>query len=966
MEQRKPVQQQYFTRDREGVFRNSEGFDTVAKSAGLDPAFIKTTLHPYCVYKAPKELLARAEEDSSLYPESLVAFHADNGDMVIGRSVYVGTDFTGQRSASFTHMFVVPGERKDELLLDPQRLFRIRSFQSAYDIRSGKELPELDGISFGMAPMAAEEQDKLLTELGIDAARFQQLLYAVIASVSGKKKVYIALDTDVSEAAEYAKKLLEAVYRCLPYAIRRQLGFMTFNSEPEAKHHLHILFVEKGSIRLPDRSIEKEYIFDFPGERFVNTDVPGQAQLFFSYLWDHRNKTEQLNALFAFCEEALAGIDRSTALQVQTYVQLYTLYDIEQGHEALYEANREGAMHSLVAYVDAATIGSKSRLNALFIQLLGKEAKDGDSLPSPEYIKDLLRYYSFADEAVKTLLIRCLVLFIGRVANKSAEGIESAAPIFDQLLGAEQTAMFDIVMKELISQQSGAAESYMAYRLGRAGSVKALQEEIKFWLEQSESAVQQRFFANEALKKVKQLLQTDSLRKRVETAAALYHYFDELPGRRDKPQYEDFCGQLKLEIKLQLLDGLKLANLEFEDFQHLGFMLESVDQELNNCLDKSQKQSLQLLATLYRTLTLNKPQDSELAKAYGIFGPVDLERVQESLKKLLHTRISPAQFGKIAYAFYQPGTSFGSGYVAEFDYYGLLEYIAEATKDTETIYDFLVWSAEDNRFLNEKQEIDANYKVAVSKYFDVHDRKAFRDKQIRLKLMAVPNASFVALFKAIRHRHSGKLVRLLSKHKRRLTRLGLVIIPLVVLLVIFRNPIGIALAAIGPAPVITVGDVPETAAEAAVNVTVSAQNDDPTVQLYVNGKLAGSGQASAIVELKDGSNTIEFKAVNRGGKESKVVQKQVAFNAPTPIVTIEPLPESTRNGNITIKVKALDSNDPAPTLYVNGQAAGQSSASKAINLTPGENTIEVKASNKLGKMSEPIVKKIKYEPAGAK
>ncbi|MFD0679180.1 MULTISPECIES: GAP1-N2 domain-containing protein [unclassified Paenibacillus] len=964
IEQRKPIQQQYFTRDREGIFRTSEGFDTVAKSEGLDNTFIKNTLHPYCVYKAPKELLGRAEEDSSLYPESMVVFHAENGDMVIGRSVYIGTDFTGQRSASFTHQFIVPNERKDEFLRDPQRLFRIRSFESSYDIRNGKSLPELDGISYGTAPVEAVEQERLLTKLGIDQTRFQQLIYAVMSSVTSKKKVYIALDEDIAETAESAKKLLEIVYRCLPYAIRSQLGFMTFNSEPEGKQHLHVIFVEKGSIRLPDRNMEKEYIFDFPSKRFVNTDLPGQEHSYLSFIWNKRNDSEQLEQLFGFCEEALQGLDKAAALNVQTYVQLQALYEVEQGNEALYEANRAEIMQSIVTYVNADTVRQKRRLNELFIRLLGKEARDSDSLPTADYIKYLLHYYGFADEGVKTLLARCFVIFISRVAKKTEDGIENAAPIFDQLLG--KSSMFDLVMKELYNQQSGTAESYIAYRMGKAGTVKALLEEIRFWIQQSESMVQQRFFANEVLKKVKRLLQTDSLRKRIEAASSLYRYFEELPERQERRQYEDFCGQLKLEIKLLLLDGLKITDLEYEDMMQLSFMLELVDQELNSHLDKSQKLNLQLLATIYRVLKVNEKEDSELRKAFDFFGPLDLERVQQSLKKLLGMRIASEHFSKIVYAFYQPGSSNGSGYVAEFDYYGLLQYIAEATRGTETIYDFLVWSANDQRFLNMKQEIDANYKAAVSKFFDMNAPRAFRDKEIRLKLLATSNESFVALYKAIKLRQAGKLIRFVVKNRRRLTRLGLIILPLIILIIIFRNPIGIGLAAIGPAPAILIDEIPAISKEAVITVTVSAKGEDPTVSLYVNGQLEGNGKVTKNLDLLDGDNTFEFKAVNRGGKASEVVKKKVSFSSPTPIVTVEALPETTRNNSITVKITALDRNDPSPTLYINGQAVGQSSASKAVSLTPGENLIEIKAGNKQGKMSEPIVKKIKMEPAPAR
>lgn len=41
-----PIEQQMYTRERRGVFRTTEGFDTVAASPGLDPSFIKKCFTP--------------------------------------------------------------------------------------------------------------------------------------------------------------------------------------------------------------------------------------------------------------------------------------------------------------------------------------------------------------------------------------------------------------------------------------------------------------------------------------------------------------------------------------------------------------------------------------------------------------------------------------------------------------------------------------------------------------------------------------------------------------------------------------------------------------------------------------------------------------------------------------------------------------------------------------------------------
>lgn len=47
------ITQQMYTRERRGVYRATEGFDTVAKSESLDNNFVKKILHPFCLYDAP-------------------------------------------------------------------------------------------------------------------------------------------------------------------------------------------------------------------------------------------------------------------------------------------------------------------------------------------------------------------------------------------------------------------------------------------------------------------------------------------------------------------------------------------------------------------------------------------------------------------------------------------------------------------------------------------------------------------------------------------------------------------------------------------------------------------------------------------------------------------------------------------------------------------------------------------------
>ncbi|GIP32011.1 hypothetical protein [Paenibacillus sp. J2TS4] len=883
MSRERTIQQQYFTRDREGIFRTNEGFDTVAKSPGLDNGFIKSALHPYCVYKGPQELLGSDEADASRYPDALGLFHADNGDLVIGRSVYVSTDFTGHRSAFFTHQYVVPKQRKEEFVRDPRRIFAIRGFQSSYDIRSGKSIPELQDIDYD-AGSFPENPDGVLARLGIDRKLFQQLLYAMMASATGKKKVYIALDTHVSASSEEAKRLMEIVYSCLPYAIRRLLGFVTYQQEPEGKQHYHVMFVEKGSIRLPDRQLEKDVLFDFPNRRFTGTDLPDTHHPYLDYVWDRRHEPESLRQLHDFCDEALGGEGTAAAfaaIAVPTYDELCTLFEIKQGREALYENNRTGVMNSILNYLTAETAAHKQQLNDLFRRLFSKEARDGHQVPSADYIEPLLRFYSFADESSQATLISCFALFIQRAASTSENGIAGAVPLFDRLLGDD--AVLRSVLRQLYGQHPRTVEQYVAYRIEAAGSVQSFVDEMSFWLQSADEWVTQRFFANEVLGKIKKLINAEKA-KRSGAARTLYTYFDHLPERKNKQHLKTLCEQFKLEISLETLEGIALPNLGYDDIIQLDFMLDRPSPELVQSLGSGGRLTLDLLMAVYRVLTLDRGRESNAAKSLEKLGPLDLEHAQEMICRALADRIGPADFSKITYAFYHPGAGMDNNAwdAAEYNFDRLLEYISEHTRNTSLIYEFMAWSAADERF-SSGSGVNAHYRSALIRYFDRHDSRAFKNKEVRDLLLGVPNRAFAALFREIKLRQSPALVKFMATRKKRLFRIGILALPLalvIVLLSVYWTPItGFILK---PTPTLTVDALPEKTAEPEVTVTASASDGgyDPEPKIYVNGELAGYGSISKSVSLKEGENTIEIKSENKYGKVSEPLVKKVLLDIP--------------------------------------------------------------------------------------
>lgn len=1068
------IQQQYYTRGREGVFRSSEGFDTVAVSPGLDLTFIKSTLQPYCVYKAPKELAERSEEDASHYPAPLTVFHAKGGDLVIGRSVYVAVDFTGQRSASFTHQFVVPAERKEAFIREPNRLFRVQGFQERYDESGSKELPELDEIAYDQAFDAAEA-DRLLQKLGIGDVRFRELIHAIWVAVSGKRKVYISLGSAAREAAEDAQRLLEIVYRCLPYPVRRRLGFTTFSIEAESKQHLHLVFVERGGIRSSDRSSDKDFVFDFASDRYANTELPEPESAFLTEMWELRTKPERLADLFDFCEEAWPGANQAGAggggsggdgiggtgsgvggvggtgrgrdgiggtgsggrggegmPMLAEYDTLVQLYRMEQGDLGAYADNRNRTMHVLADCLAAHSAQGAKRLNGLLIRLLREDAAKPDLVPDADFVRSLARCYEAAEDGPKALALQCFLMFIKRAAAAVTGGIWRAAELIDAI--RERPALFASVFGELRAsgRDKDTAEAYIAHCIGRSSSAAALLKEIDAWLAYGGAELFQPAFANEVLKKCDALLKSDRS-KRWTGAQALIEYFDRLPEREQNRDYEDICGQLKLELCQRLLSLVDIGELGLDELLRVGALLTANGEELWRSADRMTAQKLELLEIVYNVLSGEK-EPSAVKETLDRLGPLDLQRVRDHIKRMLQDRIDRSQFGKLPYAFYdpQPGSA---GYASDYDYFALLQFIRMAA-GAETVYDFLVWSAGDARFAR-NQGIDPNYRAAIGKYFDLLDAKAFRQKAVREQLLSVGNEAFAALFGSIKRKQTGlsrfiSVVRLLASvssaaagaasrgqaggksggkargktaakasgnagggkasarvsggkasarvssgqaaarpdrvssaagwpaRRRRIVRLALLLVMAVILVMLVRIPVSYWIESSKP-PVLTVDTLPETVDSPVLRLKASVPEGDLSVRLYVNGEYVSNGTMDKPVTLQTGVNRFEFKAVDRKGKESEPVVKQVTYTPKGPKLEIGEVPETTQSSSLKVTFSAADPSDPSPKLFVNGKQVGKGSVTTTITLSKGDNRIEFAAENKDGERGEPVVKTVRYE-----
>ncbi|MCL6458557.1 MAG: DUF3783 domain-containing protein [Gorillibacterium sp.] len=626
------IQQQYYTRARKGLFQAGEGFDTVAKSPGLDNNFIKKILHPYCLYIAPQELARRGERDISLYPAALTVFPVETGELVIGRSIFAGSDFSGQRDVIFAHNYVVPADLRATFLRKPGALFRVTGFASAYDEEAGTSLLELDELDYanGLDP---QRPDALLEKLGVSEQLFKGLLYAIFSAVSSKKKVYIILDVDVSESSNRAAELLDILYRCLPYEVRCHFGFTTYNNEPQGRKNIDVMFVEKGSIRTDTRSIGKDFLFDFVSGRFPVEDYQGATD-YLDFAWRNRNHQVEWEAYYDFADEALDGLSAQDRLSLSVYSQAVVLYMTAKGNQVAYEADKASTVEALLRFLRLGGLERKPRLNELLLGLIHEEAgvsstKTQERLTTSSVklpvraFAGFIEYYGIAPDSVKPELITVLADLLDRsvVTQKGGTTYLAEASLALKKQPDLQRLIYERIGREL--RYAELSEVVLTERMSKVKTIKELQEEIGFWISHSPDSLSLPFFIGIFQEKLKR-----ALHKSGDQAVAgghLYRFCAQIgktqanqSGLRSGSGLGSFCQALELETASCVLDTLSISSSTWSELRDAGYLMTD-DQLLHSTrLSEEQARKLRVLRVAYEAMiSANAPESEGSPERYN-------------------------------------------------------------------------------------------------------------------------------------------------------------------------------------------------------------------------------------------------------------------------------------------------------------------------------------------------------------
>ncbi|KOR82125.1 hypothetical protein AM231_20615 [Paenibacillus solani] len=753
-----------YTRERRGIFRSAEGFDTVARSSGLDAAFIKKVLHPFCQYEAPAELTARSEKEAGAYPPALHLFHTETGETVLGRSVFQPADFTGLRSAFFTHHYVIPDGFHDNEHSAYQTWLQA-SFADHYDIEEGMDLPQLQALPVqadSQAAVSNQAAPALLQELGIDEKVFKQLVYACISAAAGKKKVYIVLDVPVEQLSAKAEQLLFVLFGRLPYALRRVLGFVTYAKEPQSKKGLHVMFVEKGGLRLGDRSIEKDYLFELAAGRVINVDLKKSEQPYLNFAWDTLLDPERSERFYAFAEQMLADMEPSLRISLDSYDDLCVLFEIEEGRVDLYREHKHAVLRALLLYLKpVGALNAKRRLDQLFHILFAQEFElvKGGHVPDAAiagYVRD---YHDINPREHNDGIVEFFIRSLNNALSKQRQDVTQA--IYELL--EESPALSRAFYARVLTSPGLPAllfDPYMKKSMQQTATPTDLIDLISLWVRNHPLLLEQENYVRLAEAQLVDKLHHDS-----EPVSAVNAVLDQLDSLEHHPKQgigrysggTAFADRLIYAANLFLLRELEPEQLSRKQLLDIGFL--RMPKEFQAWVERFDSRIRSKAAVMLALYQWCSPGEDRVEEVLADLSAEERERTQHIMRKWLQQDVVSSNFKDITLAFC---TEIQSGAV---DYRGLLLYLHKHGKSPEVVYQYIEWSVKQPLFSKARGLVPA-YANAIVQYFKTYDREAFKNKEYVKTYFSSPSPALKPVYTKVRAELASPFVRFMRRNSR--------------------------------------------------------------------------------------------------------------------------------------------------------------------------------------------------------
>ncbi|MDR3599876.1 MAG: hypothetical protein P4L49_05240 [Desulfosporosinus sp.] len=471
--------QQLYTRSNHGgLVLNTPGFDTVAKTEGLTLKELKE-LENYCKYEVDGNLINT--EDYNLCPKVRSMLELPNGNVLIGQSVFRMEN----RAVFLTHNFIC---QKGSLSWENMRhnyreLTSPQEFIETFADNGNKiNLEQLHSISasaknapFGSSASTGRNQAKLmmmaLEKYHINSEALFKLINVLFFALENGRKLFVSLPCGTQEINAAAEIILQGIYALLPYDVRTKAGYMTCFTGKGVKNAIVLYFVPKEIIpaskrvvKIKDRNISNDFIFNFNDSIFINTDsdqIPPE-DAYLRLLKSVGFGSESLREYFDFCEKVLYCTNEKFKTKIGTYDNLSRIFNyLANGTFELDIQKCTKFMMDIIAFDE----DYKYTRNVLldFLVKYNDTLKRGKSPASSSLIRDLIKYalkskfhYQVCLNLIGTSIELCsendLDLLIEQI-----QLAKSCQPIYEdlaQIYFFENDAIFDVLLNYIFAENS--------------------------------------------------------------------------------------------------------------------------------------------------------------------------------------------------------------------------------------------------------------------------------------------------------------------------------------------------------------------------------------------------------------------------------------------------------------------------------------------------------------------------------
>jgi hypothetical protein len=140
------------------------------------------------------------------------------------------------------------------------------------------------------------------------------------------------------------------------------------------------------------------------------------------------DRPERVDNFFQFAEQMLAGMEPERQIAAASYHELCVIYQIEEGNDSLYEAQKTAVLRGLLEYIQpSGSLDYKIRLNDLFLSRFDYEFDRVRQVEVPEaFIVDAFKdYYRIVGRNIENKIVSFLILALNNAIKQNDQ--EAAA-----------------------------------------------------------------------------------------------------------------------------------------------------------------------------------------------------------------------------------------------------------------------------------------------------------------------------------------------------------------------------------------------------------------------------------------------------------------------------------------------------------------------------------------------------------